>query len=246
MCGQNQLPKSPGKGTSNIPHTKTGYHLGLNVAGLPHTHNKGEYMRIFLALSLALTLAACGTSSADPSASPSDSTSPTSSFSPVPTSELVPQSCEETGLLELMNSKFTFKKLAYIPAPENYVPTADTPIYPVLTNGGAVCVTANNEEQFGMYVFWTPDADGAIFDEQVAGWETAGYKAAEIPGVSSDRQLVLIKEPTDSSPDQGVSATFVQNGIWIRIDAFWGPEATFDGSLTAMKPIIEKVIAVIS
>lgn len=203
---------------------------------------KAYIMRILVALSLALSLAACGTSSADPSTSPSDSASPTGSYSPLPLSERVPANCEDTGLLELMNGDYGFKQLAYIPAPENYVPTPDLPIYPVLVNGGAVCVVANNEEQFGMYIFWTED-DGAIFDSQVAGWESTGYTSTQIPGVSSDRQLLLIKEPTETSPDQLISATFVSNGIWYRVDAFWGPEAKFTGSLDAITPIIEKVIA---
>lgn len=199
-------------------------------------------MRILVALSLALSLAACGTSSADPSASPSDSVSPTGSYSPLPLSERVPAACEDTGLLELMQSEFGFKKVAYIPAPEDYVPTPDLPIYPVLVNGGAVCVVANNEEQFGMYVFWTED-DGAIFDSQVAGWETSGFKSVQIPGVNSDRQLLLLKEPTEAAPDGLISATFVNDGIWIRIDAFWGPEAKFTGNLEALAPVIQKAIA---
>lgn len=198
-------------------------------------------MRILVALSLALSLAACGTSSADPSASPSDSVSPTGSYSPLPLSERVPSNCEDTGLLELMNGEFGFKELAYIPAPENYVPTPDLPIYPVLVNGGAVCVVANNAEQFGMYIFWTED-DGAIFDSQIAGWESTGYKATQISGVNSDRQLLLIKEPTETSPDQLISATFVNNGIWYRVDAFWGPEAKFTGTLEALQPIIDVVM----
>lgn len=202
-------------------------------------------MKILVALGLALTLTACGTSSADPSVSPSDSTSPTSSYSPLPRTDRVPAACEDTGVLELMNSDYGFKQLTYIPAPEDYVPTPDLPIYPVLVNGGAVCVAANNEEQFGMYMFWTED-DGAIFDSQVAGWETAGYTAAQIPGVNSDRQLVLIKEPSEAAPDGLVSMTFVNNGIWIRIDAFWGPEANFSPSFEALKPIINKVIAAAS
>lgn len=199
-------------------------------------------MKLLVALSMALTLAACGTSSADPSASPSASLSPTGSYSPLPLSERVPAKCEDTGVLELMNSEFGFKKLTYIPAPADYVPTPDLPIYPVLVNGGAVCVTANNEEQFGMYVFWTED-DGAIFDSQVAGWETSGYQAAEIPGVNSDRQLLLVKEPSEAAPDGLISVTFVQDGIWIRIDAFWGPNAKFSTNLDDMAPIIAKVIA---
>lgn len=210
-----------------------------------HIHSiKGTFMRILVALSLAITLAACGTSSADPSTSPTDSASPTSSYTPVPLSELVPANCEDTGILELLNGEVGFKELAYIPAPENYVPTPDLPIYPVLTNGGLVCVAANNQEQFGMYIFWTPD-QGDIFDGQVAGWQTSGYKEVQIPGVNSDRQLVLIKEATETSQDQLISVTFVQNGIWHRIDAFWGPESTFEGTLKAMQPVIDKAIAAV-
>lgn len=202
-------------------------------------------MKILLALSLALTLAACGTSTADPSASPTDSASPSSTYTPVPQSDLVPAKCEDTGILELLNGELGFKKLAYIPAPENYVPTPDLPIYPVLTNGGLVCVAANNEEQFGMYIFWTPD-NGEIFDAQVAGWQEYGYKDAQIPGVNSDRQLFVIKEPTQAASDTLVGVTFVKDGIWYRIDAFWGPNAKFDASVEAIQPIIEKAIAAVN
>lgn len=202
-------------------------------------------MKILITLSLALTLAACGSSSADPSATPSASTSPTSSYTPVPQSDLVPAKCEDTGILELLNGELGFKQLAYIPEPDNYVPTPDSPIYPVLTNGGLVCVAGNTQEQFGMYILFTPD-EGDVFDGQVAGWETSGYKEVQIPGVNSDRQLLLIKEATQTSSDQLVSVTFLQNGIWYRIDAFWGPEATFEASLKAIQPIIEKAIAAVN
>ena len=211
-----------------------------------HLHSiKGTRMKILITLSLALALAACGSSSADPSATPSDSTSPTSSYTPVPQSELVPAKCEDTGILELLNGELGFKKLAYIPAPENYVPTPDLPIYPVLSNGGLVCVAANNEEQFGLYVFWTPD-NGEIFDSQVEGWLGTGYKEIEIPGISSDRQLYVIKEPTDASPDTLVGVTFVKDGIWYRVDAFWGPNATFEASVEGIQPLIDKAIAAVN
>ena len=203
-------------------------------------------MKLLAALGLALTLAACGSPSADPSSSATPSLSPTGSYTPVAQSELVPATCEQTGVLEKLKSEYGFQKVAYIPPPENYQPTPDLPIYPVLTNGGPVCVSANNEEQIGMYVFWTPDENGAIFDSQVEGWTSAGYTDAQIPGVSSDRHLVKIKEATDASPDQMVSLTFINNGMWIRIDVFWGPNAKFVGTIDALRPIIDTAIAAVN
>ena len=161
-------------------------------------------------------ISGCAATSSEPSASPttpSESASP--SFSPAfPRSERVPDSCENTKFLEIVQTSFKVSDAKVISVP--YQPNEGTPLFKVLNEGGIICDFGNQETSQGISVGWFED-DGTVFDEFSNVWKDMGYKKADIPGINETRGQFLFREGTSEGQPGIWSVNFVVDGMWIQI-----------------------------